>query len=103
MALPSDRALAEAEPVVSALRASIPSAVRRLLDHPYADDDQVLLNSKLTVITTGDIRVMAAEIERLTDGLLTILAGDFNCSPHQRFMAAQGVAERALSGEGEAA
>jgi RecJ-like exonuclease len=36
-------------------------------------------------------------IAELVEALEEIVAGNFNCSPHQRFMAAQGVAERALA------
>lgn len=36
-------------------------------------------------------------VAALTGALETILAGEFNCSPHQRFMAAQGVAKRTLA------
>lgn len=66
-----------------------PASIADRLEH---DAERAYIPAKTRANLTRAHRVIRAQ----TEALERIAKGDFNCSPHQKFMAAQSIAEAAI-------
>lgn len=84
--------------------AEVEGLVERLRDGTVWFDCATMVNEAETDArmreAAATLEALSRQVEGLTEALIEIEAGRFNCAGHQRFMAAQGVAERALAAHG---